>query len=205
MRLRPVISAAVVLCVISTTPSAFAATKKKAPVKKPVCKLILDDEGDGRTYGGAIKSDMLDITSGDIASNGSRIAATLRLKSSSPSGDTWVAIAGYSWAMDFKLAGQKYTFQLVRGTGANGGVTGHFVLPSGDRADSTLKFSMANNAITWSISRKAVAALSKSKTFTDLGAGSWATVGTKLNADAAGKPGVKYTDQWPSCLPVPLR
>lgn len=195
MRLRLLTASALVLGLASTVGVADAAAPKKPAPKKPTCKLVTDREGDGHATIGIASSNAIDITSADISTGPKLLTGVLRLKSSDYK-DTW-SMFGYTWILEFKIAGQQYRFKANANKNSTA-PTYHFVIPSGSNSDAGITGKIAGNQITWTVPKtKLAASLKKSKTFTDIGASTgWYT----NNADAAGVPGIKYTDLWPSCI-----
>ena len=96
MRARP----ALALALRPALPAAGAATA--APAKaKPVCDLIKDAAGDGAVV---TASDDLDILSGDLASDGKKITAVLRL-AGDPTAPNPQALGGKNYYVSFTAAG----------------------------------------------------------------------------------------------------
>lgn len=161
--------------------------------KPPVCKLLLDNKGDGypQPTGPAVKSPALDITSADVATGKTQVVAVLRLATTDAGSDP-LSIAGMEWSVNFVARGTSYSFQRRYAggvgsqyryelNGSNVGVTGN----------------QNKTEIRWTAPRSRVPELKKANTVFDTIAATsrWFT----FNADAGGT-SKKYADRTPSCL-----
>lgn len=192
VRLRSATAAAVALGLVSVTGATAA-----APRRTPPCRIFTDKEGDGKPTlaAGLIKSDALDIVSGDIGSGKRYVQAVLRLKSSNYK-DDWSTF-GYKWIFEFTVAGQKYYLTATANKNSTT-PTFHFKMPDGSYNDSGLTGRIGGNAVTWTMPRSKLATpLRKSKYFVDPGGST--RFYNDNTADGAGAK-VKYTDQTLNCL-----
>lgn len=195
MRLRTALlfTAAIGLVSTSTTGVVFAA----APKPKPLCKLIVDAEGDGRSVAvNAISSPSLDIVSGDVATGKKNIVGVLRLKTTDTS--DLAPKLGARWVLLFTVSGTKYTLTRSLSSGTNGQFT--WGMTAGGENVDVSKIAPPKvdaTSITWTVPRSTVSGLKKSKQKLDELAGSTKVGGT--NADSA--PSDKfYPDLHPSCV-----
>jgi hypothetical protein len=202
MQLRPLAIGAIVLGLAATAVPAGAAPK---PKPKPICFQITDEEGDGYAEGsgGLLSTPTLDILSADISSGKNEVSGIIRLKSAKVEGDN-AASLGVRWGLVYIVQGVKYAF-YARYTGYSEGANpkwygGMTVGGTGVRSDPEAVFKRDGNNLLWSVSRKAVSGLKKANQFLII---ENATSGTlTFGADAASpKPGAKYLDRAPHCLP----
>lgn len=194
MRPRRIILSTLALGLVVTTVPAMAAPK-------PACKLMTDDEGDGRaTAAPVVTSPALDIVSGDVGTGKNNLIVALRLKSTNTNGDTWATAAGYKWTINFIVQGTKYSLSRSRRSGVTPTYSDSFSA-AGDTVTTwdSSKTTMDGTTITWTVPKKLVPGLLKPKAvITDLAA---STSFYTNNADAAAST-AKYPDLYPSCLKV---
>jgi hypothetical protein len=189
-QLRRLALAALVLGLAAPAAPALAAAKP--------CKQVSDDEGDGSAMG--VKSPVLDVLSADVSSGKTMVTAILRLKSADVENDNVTKLGG-SWDFNVTVGGIKYVF-FARWPGIYGGTTPKLDggLTAGNN-ESTPKatFQRKGNTFVWTVSRKAIAALKRPRTYmypTSASSGALSTGGDS----AFSKPGTKYLDKSPSCL-----
>jgi len=139
MRTRRSIAYVALLAVALTAPSAMAATKRKpAPKPKPVCHLITDVANDsgpntngfaGTPAQASVYDQSLDITGGDIASDGKIVTAVIRVaKLTMPDNS---APTGRHWQLTLQDGNTAMAFN------AYDGPAGHFASPGTAVFDTT--------------------------------------------------------------------
>jgi hypothetical protein len=197
MQLRRLTLVALVLGVTLPALPAVASTKPK-PKAKPSCKQISDDEGDGRSL--AVSSPTLDVLSADISSGAKEVTATLRLKSADVEHDNMLP-GGAIWNFNVTIDGIKYSFHATWSTVVSptrqltGGLTA-----GSNPSSPEATFRRVGNDFVWTVSRAAFPSLKKAKQYIYVTS---ATSGANsFGGDGAqAKPGTKYLDRSPSCLP----
>lgn len=200
MRLRSLVIGSLVLgLALATSGVATAAAKPK-----PACNLVTDEEGDGTHSASGLSSPLLDIKSIDVATNGKKVAAILRLKSLAMSSTDPIALGQIKWTASFLISGTTYQFTHSKGYGPDAGYTstfraGNSTVTPGPKVD----FNVSAATITWTIDRAAVANLKRPKQNLVQIGGTTSWMGG--NADGAGPSAnaVKYPDLYPSCLKIP--
>jgi len=198
MRLRPLVLGAVVLgLTVATSGVATAAAKLK-----PACNLVTDPEGDGTHHASGLSSPVLDIKSLDVATNGKKVAAILRLKSLTMSTSDPITLGQVDWSVFFQISGTNYEFAYRKGTGSTPTYSGSFTAGT-TSAEPKVTFDVPNATITWSIDRSVLANLKRPKQNLVQIGGTTSWMGG--NADGAGPSpkNVKYPDLYPSCLKIP--
>lgn len=192
MRSRRIVLCTIAVGLVTTSASALA-----APVK-PVCQLVKDVEGDGRSQGVPVfQSKALDILSADVASGKNTVVGTIRLKTTQTSGDSMAAL-GMRWSLAFQIAGTDYSFTMQRAWSATGASSDSASSRMAGEGGPTPTLKVDATSITWTVPRSAFASLKKPKmAFSSIAAGSNIFGG---NADSAIGGQVKYTDLTPSCL-----
>jgi hypothetical protein len=181
-----------VLGALLPTLPATAAAKKPLP-----CKQIVDDEGDGTTYG--LKSPALDVLSADISSGPKEVTAILRLKSTAIENDNYL-IGGAIWNFNVTAGGIKYTFNahwptiVTPDRKLTGGLTA-----GSNTSTPPATFTRVGNDFIWTVSRAAVPALKKAKQYIVITS---ATSGANSSGgdSAFAKPNTKYLDKSLTCL-----
>lgn len=192
MRLRHLAICTLALgLVASASPAATAATKKKKP-PKPLCFLLTDVEGDGRsTIMPGVEGPELDILGGDVATGPKTLVAMLRVKSTT-GGTPWSKL-GNSVSMTMNIRGTVYSFQRRRAFGMDEKYTYSF---SGG-SQFLKSTAVTPTTITWTVDRAGIPELKKLNTvITGLAASSQPFTS---NADGAGS-NKSYPDKHPSCV-----
>jgi hypothetical protein len=193
MRIRHLIACSVAVSLAVATAPAFAATKKpKKPVE--VCRLLVDEKGDGRaqTGGAVLQSAALDITGADVASGPTTVVGVLRLATLKTDNDP-ATIMGATWNLMFTVRGTSYRFQRHRASGT--GTTYDYSFTGGVKP--TVIESPGKNEVTFTVPRSAIPELKKAKQkFETIAVSSTVFV---TNADAGGTDKT-YVDRTPSCL-----
>ena len=189
MHLRRVLLATLAVSLAVTAAPAFAKARPK-----PVCNLLVDPEGDGKsTVGGdVIKSPALDIIGGDVATGAKTVVAVLRVKTTSTSGDN-VALMGMRWSLNTSINGKDYTFTVSRSFGPTDGRN-----PSvSNMANGVLPvLTIQPNAYVFTVDRKGFDTLKPGGKILVKSAGS----GVGFN-NADGATSLKtYVDRTPSCV-----
>jgi hypothetical protein len=160
------------------------------------CPLFVDVLGDGASpLLPALRSDQLDIVSGDVASGATSVVAVLRLKSLAP--DTVTTFGGV-WAVRWTINGNQYSVSVRRDVHGEyaalflGGSAG--VLPG-------VTIDVANATITWTLPRTALPDLATAgQTFSGIAATTYLMLGTVYtNADEA-VTSQTYVDQTAGCV-----
>jgi hypothetical protein len=195
--LRPALALALAATAVATP--AFAKAKPK-----PVCKLVLDIEGDAHRRPVTalpvtiFESAALDITSADVASGAKTLVAVVRVKTTDVSSDPYAPL-GYGWSFNFRIMSTAYSLERRRSIDSNGSAsykdtftigTTSAALPAGS------KTSMDATSYTWVIPRSAIPGFKKKSVLTGLQAVTSVFGG---NADAAGT-AKTYLDLTPSCV-----
>jgi hypothetical protein len=188
VRASRIVLSAIVLGLVATTPS-YAAVKKP----KPVCNLLTDPSGDGRSsVMPTVEGAPLDIISADVATGKKTLVGVLRVGSTDASAHHW-AKAGMGVSLQFKILGTSYAFERKRKAGTAEDYTYTF------QGGPVKSFAVTKNTITWTIDRTAIADLKKPRILiTGITASSRPFFS---NADAASAPANKtYADKYPSCV-----
>jgi hypothetical protein len=198
MRLRSLVLGSLVLGLTVATSGGVATAAKL----KPACNLVTDEEGDGTHHASGLSSPVLDIKSVDVATNGKKVAAILRLKSLTMSNTDPLTLGQVDWSVYFQISGTNYEFTYRKGSGTNPTSSANFTAGNSS-AKPDVKFDAATATITWSVARSAVANLKRPKQSLVQIGGTTSWMGG--NADGAGPSpkNVKYPDLYPSCLPIP--
>jgi hypothetical protein len=200
MRLRTLALGVLVLGLTAGTSGVTAGAA--APKPKPVCNLVTDPEGDGTHHASGLSSPMLDIKGVDVATNGKKVAAILRLKSLTMSSTDVLTQGQIEWSAYFQISGTSYEFTYTKTTGPNPAYSGKFTAGN-STVTPKVEVNVSAATITWSVDRGAVANLKRPKqTLVQIG-GTTSWMGG--NADGAGPSAknVKYPDLYPSCLKIP--
>jgi hypothetical protein len=180
MRSRPI-----VICTIAV---GLVAGGSALAAPKPVCKLVVDPEGDGTHRATGLKSPALDILSADVSTGKKEVVGIIRLKTTNTSSDP-LARLGMNWSLAFQIAGKNYAFSASRRTNI---ITGA-ATDNGATFDAT--------SITWRAPRKDFDPLVKKPgkhVIEGIAAESWVYGGSADTATAT--PATKYRDFYPSCL-----
>lgn len=192
MHARRLALAAVVLGATLPTIPATAAPKKPLP-----CKQIVDDEGDGTTFG--LRSPALDVLSADISSGPKEVTAIMRLKSTAVENDNYL-LGGAIWNFNVTAGGIKYSFHAVWPTIVTPNRELRGGLTAGSNPSSpAATFRRVGNDFIWTVSRAAIPALKKPKQYiyvTSASSGANSSGGDSAFA----KPNTKYLDKSLTCL-----
>ncbi len=172
------------------------------PKVTKACLLITDVEGDGTINPLGLKSPALDILSADVSSGRNEVTAIMRLQSGTVENDYYL-LGGAQWNLNLTVGGIKYSFYArwtsVFTNGTNQELGGGLTAGS-NPSTPPATFRREGNNFVWTVSRAAMPALKKPKTYLyPTGANSGAD---SLSADSAApaKPNIKYLDKSPSCL-----
>lgn len=159
MTARRLLAAFTVLA-LAAAPASYAAKAKPKPKPKPVCNLLTDETGDGSwDLAPPVSTKTLDIVGGDLATGSKQMVAVLRLGSTDFASDPYSHLGyNYSFAATSTL-GQVYSFTAIYG------LTGLFTWAAtvDGKTVNGVKFSAANNMLTWTIDRSASPNLARPK------------------------------------------
>lgn len=143
MRLRSAFCATATLGLVLVASPAHAST---------YCNLVVDAVGDGQSgLVPVLKSDALDLVSGDVASGATTVVGVLRLVGTDTTNDP-IAALGLQWALGFDVDGVRYAFRLRQAGGISTTQTADLVGPSGT---SAVTFTVDATSITWTAPRTA--------------------------------------------------
>lgn len=195
----------VVLCALSAV-----GLLASSPVSASSCPLLVDGEGDGRHQGEkallqltpappVLVSPLLDLLSGDFASDPSTVVGVLRLKSTDLDADP-LALLGMKWILTFRIGSSHYAFWTNRDTGGpawtlNGtfGVSGPYTGPPPTvTVDAT--------SITWSAPRSGFAELATPGSVFDEFVGTSYLFGGNADTMHAQPEDATYVDGDPGCI-----
>lgn len=168
------------------------------PANAATCNLIVDAVGDAGVLNNALlRSDHVDIVSGDVASGPTTVVAVLRLKSLDPD---LASNLGPAWKIGWNIGTNNYTASVRRTLGPIGSYITEFSVNGTLAGPVSVAVDVTNDTITWTIPRSLLPDLATpGATFTALRA---TTTVLSSTSDIAFSSTATYVDQSPSCVPA---
>jgi hypothetical protein len=160
------------------------------------CPLLTDAAGDGVHKATTLRSPMLDLLSGDLASGHSTVVVALRVASLDLQSEP-LRHLDPAWGFAFGLGEGNYGFRLTYDGASDTWLAGLH----GPGGPAPVTATVSGDTITWTAPRSAFPELGEPgrETFAELAAISWLAGG---NADSMLGAGATYADRSPGCVPA---